>query len=214
MPVILKKNVLDSTVIGLWEITEDEAYFTQRLKLSEEEKIQLGAIKGHRRVHWLCSRHLLHLITNETLRTMCLKDEFGKPHLHNSNLSISFSHSDDLVAVAMSRHLVGIDIQKSVEKIVRIEHKFVNPEEEPLKNQQRIDHLHWIWGAKEAAFKAYGRKQVDFLSHMRFEYGDWPEFELSLQKPEEQAYHFYGKLEQWGEYHLVYLIDKAANSKK
>lgn len=208
MPVILKKNVLQSTVIGIWEITEDEAYFTHRLELTEEEKIQLSAIKGQRRVHWLCSRHLLHLITNEDSRTMCLKDGFGKPHLYQSELSISFSHSDDLVAVAMSRYLVGIDIQKSVEKIHRIKHKFVNGDEGAQKGQSEMEHLHWIWGAKEAAFKAYGRKQVDFLKHMHFEYDGSRHFRMTLQKPEERAYRFSGELEHWGDYHLVYLIEE------
>ncbi|MDX1685734.1 MAG: 4'-phosphopantetheinyl transferase superfamily protein [Saprospiraceae bacterium] len=211
MPVILKKNILHASVVGIWEIKEDESYFMDRIKLTEEEKVQLSAIKGKRRVHWLCSRHLLHLITNETRRRACLKDEFGKPHLHDSQLSISFSHSDDLVAVGMSRHLIGIDIQARVEKITRIRHKFVNEDELPGEDHDEITHLHWIWGAKEAAFKAYGRKQIDFLKNMKFKYDDEDSFHLSLSKPGERSFDFTGKLEQWGEYHFVYLIENSKN---
>lgn len=206
MPVIVKKNVLNATVLGIWEIQESEDYFLDRLVLSEEEKMQLSVIKGGRRLHWLCSRLMLHLMTNENERTPCLKDEFGKPHLHLSDLEISFSHSGDLVAVALSRHLVGIDIQLSVNKIHRIKHKFVRPEEVKWPSQSETEHLHWIWGAKEAAFKAYGRKQVDFLQHMQFSYTSEHAFNLELQKPEEEIYSFKGKIEQWGQYHLVYLI--------
>ena len=141
----------------------------------------------------------------------CLKDGYGKPHLSNSPFSISFSHSDDLVAVAMSRHLVGIDIQHEVEKITRIKHKFVNEDETPQEGQSEIDHLHKVWGAKESAFKAYGRKQVDFLKNMHFQYAKEGDFTLDLEKESERAYHFIGKTEQWGAYYLVYLIENETN---
>lgn len=211
MPVIVKKNILDATVVGIWEIREDEDYFLQKLQLTEEEKAQLSAIRGGRRLHWLCSRHLLHLITNEKERVPCLKDEFGKPYLPDSLLFISFSHSDDLVAVGISRHLVGVDIQHRVEKITRIKHKFVSEVELPKEDQQEVDHLHRVWGAKESAFKAYGRKQVDFLKHMHFKYTGNGDFNLDLVKESEREYHFEGKTEQWGDYFLVYLIEKESN---
>ncbi|MBQ2944417.1 MAG: 4'-phosphopantetheinyl transferase superfamily protein [Ruminococcus sp.] len=40
------------------------------------------------------------------------KDEKGKPHLENDELYFSISHSGEFVACAVSRHPVGIDIEK------------------------------------------------------------------------------------------------------
>ena len=111
---------------------------------------------------------MLHLLTREDQRRDCLKDQYGKPFLDGSNQFISFSHSEDLVAVAVSDVPVGIDIQLGVEKIARISHKFVNSEEASFANRDLLTNLHLIWGAKEAVFKAYGRKEVDFRKHMTF----------------------------------------------
>ena len=83
MPVILKKKALDSLQLGIWKITEEESYFLDRLDLTEREEEQLDVIKGQRRVHWLATRYLMHLMTDpSTPRIECIKDEYGKPHLH------------------------------------------------------------------------------------------------------------------------------------
>lgn len=207
MPVILKKTIQQNTIIGLWELHEDEAHFLERMTLSRDEAKQLAQIKGKRRLHWLCSRYLLHLMTEKTDRLACIKDQYGKPHLQESALQISFSHSEDLVSVAISDRLVGIDIQVRVDKIRRIRYKFINSEEDEFVDQAEIERLHVIWGAKEAAFKAYGRKQVDFKLHQTFIPISNRTFKLQFQKPNENGYEFIGAHEQWGDYTLVYLME-------
>jgi len=37
---------------------------------------------------------------------------------------------------------------------------------ESLIEKTRIEHLHVYWGAKEALYKAYGRKKIDFKEHL------------------------------------------------
>lgn len=207
MPVILKKTIKPNSIIGLWELQEDEAYFLDRMTLSEEEDEHLSRIKGKRRLHWLCSRYLLHLLTEKTDRLACIKDQYGKPQLKDSPLQISFSHSEDLVSVAISDKPIGIDIQIRVDKIQRIRYKFINSEEDKYVDEDEIDRLHVIWGAKESAFKAYGRKQVDFKLHQRFVPISDDTFELKFQKPNEDGHHFIGAHEQWGDYTLVYLME-------
>ena len=40
------------------------------------------------------------------------------------------------------------------------------PEMESLEASTRLEHLHVYWCAKEALYKAYGRRQLDFCQHI------------------------------------------------
>ena len=72
-----------------------------------------------------------------------------------------------MAAVIAAPKPVGIDIQQVVEKIERIAHKFMRPEETAsLQTATELEHLHVYWGAKEALYKAYGRKLLDFKKHI------------------------------------------------
>ena len=50
--------------------------------------------------------------------------------------------------------------------IARVER---NNELESLKEETRLEHLHVYWGAKEALYKAYGRRELDFRKHIHIE---------------------------------------------
>ncbi len=100
-------------------------------------------------------------------RGPCLKDEYGKPYLVDSDYHISMSHSEDKIAVIASPHLVGIDIQAIVDKITRIARRFCSDQELAfIPKDELILFLHFIWGAKECIYKAYGKRGVDFKNHM------------------------------------------------
>lgn len=167
MPLSLHKYLKPEGELGMWIIEEDEAYFLERLDFLEVEEAYFNELKGKRRIEWLAARWLLHLMSGREKRGACLKDEYGKPYLEGSFFDISISHSRDRVVVMAAPRLVGIDIQIVVEKIERIAHKFMRTEElESLQADTRLDHLHVYWGAKEALYKAYGRKQLDFRTHI------------------------------------------------
>ncbi len=170
MPLVSHRYLQPEGELGLWQIGESEAFFLDRISLHPLEAAQLAEIKGHRRVEWLASRWLLHEMSGRQLRAACLKDEFGKPHLEGSFYDISLSHSHELVAVIAAPRLVGVDIQYLVTKIERIAYKFMRPEEaESLESSSRIEHLHVYWGAKECLYKAYGRRSLDFKTHILIE---------------------------------------------
>ena len=109
--------------------------------------------------------------------------------------------------------LVGIDIQHIVSKIERIAHKYMRPEEtQSLRPETRLEHLHIYWGAKEALYKAYGRRQLDFKANILVD-----PFELEFEKGI-----FYGKVikddyqaffklhyEMFNNHVLVYGIEKS-----
>jgi len=211
MPLKIKKATLPKGEIGIWDISESEVFFRSLLDLSEEEFVFINKIKGRRKLEWLASRYLLHYMSGREERGMCLKDEFGKPYLKDSDHKISLSHSWNYAAVIASPHNVGIDIQRKVDKIKRIAHKFMSDQEfESIDNILQIEHLHVFWGAKEAIFKAYGRKELAFKEHIQiyaFKYDPLGgKFEAKLKKDEIQM-NFQGAYEIMDDHFLVYVIE-------
>lgn len=167
MSLILHRNIAPVGEIGIWQIEETEDFFADSLKLSLEEGAQLGAIRGKKRLEWLAARQLVHRMSGKEERSAFLKDEYGKPHLSDTALEVSISHSGNLAAAIMAPVTVGIDIQFPVEKITRIAGKFMSPRElASVSEAEKILHLHVFWGAKESLYKAWGRRGLDFCSHI------------------------------------------------
>ena len=170
MPLLSHRFLPQQGELGLWKIEEDEDFFLSKLALSKAELAQVDQIKGRGRLEWLSSRWLLHTMSGRATRGVCLKDEYGKPYLINSPFQISISHSWGVAAVMAAPYSIGLDIQKYVPKITRIAHKFMRDDEEASTEETtRIEHLHIYWGAKEALYKAYGRKKLDFKEHIHIE---------------------------------------------
>ncbi|MEO0340408.1 MAG: 4'-phosphopantetheinyl transferase superfamily protein [Bacteroidota bacterium] len=170
MPIFLQQHIEPQGEIGLWQIEESEEWFMERIDLHPNEQAQLDQIKGRKRTEWLAVRQLIHQMSGREKRGIFIKDEFGKPRLENSDWHISISHSRLLGAAIAAPQAVGIDIQKIVPKIERLIPKFMNKEEQAsLSEQERIVHAHIYWGAKEALYKAYGRRELDFCTHILVE---------------------------------------------
>lgn len=167
MPLIYHDTITPDGELGLWRITEPEDELAPALDLSPEEEEQLARMKGHRRIEWLAVRRLVHDMSGRFERMHFVKDKHGKPHLQHHDWHMSISHSRTICAAIVSPLPVGIDIQQIVPKIERIAHKFMRPEEmASLQPDTRLLHLHVYWGAKEALYKAYGRRQLDFREHI------------------------------------------------
>ena len=167
MPLQYHQHLEPTGEIGLWRITETELELYPTLDLNAEEERQLSKLRGHRRVEWLAARRLVHEMSGRLSRAHFTKDAFGKPHLQDSDWQISISHSRTVCAAIAGPVAVGIDIQRFVPKIERIAHKFMRvPELESLEAPTRLQHLHVYWCAKEALYKAYGRRQLDFCQHI------------------------------------------------
>ena len=175
MPILVHKSIEPAGEIGIWSLVESEEHFLHRMDLISEERKMLGAIRSRsRRREWLASRMLLHEMSGRKTRGPCLKDEYGKPFLESSDWHISMSHSAGLAAVIASPHLVGVDIQRFVEKIGRIKNKFLNQDElDSISTDEEVWHLHAYWGAKECLYKAYGRKELDYKQHILLSPFEW-----------------------------------------
>ena len=211
MPVLEHRYLSPDGELGLWQITEDEQFFLDKLLLYNHEKEQLNNIKGRRRIEWLAVRLLLHQMSGRDMRAPCLKDANGKPYLEGSFFDISISHSQNMAAVIAAPRLVGIDIQYIVQKIERIQHKFLNSSELESIATNKIEHLHVYWGAKECLYKAHGRRKLDFKKHIHiqpFAYSPEGAGCSGQVTTDTKSMHFKIHYEKIGEYIMVYATEE------
>lgn len=210
MGLLVKKTLENGSIIGIWRMEEDPAFFAQQLDLQPIELAELAKLKGRRPLEWLASRYLIHLMLvgrGHPDRLPVLKDAFGKPYIEGNPFHLSFSHSHELAAVILSDGPTGIDVQSFVPKIERLAQKFMRIEElASLEAETRLPHLHVYWGAKEALYKAYGRKQLDFRQHILvvpFQYQRAGNTHAQIKK-EEEVLDFEVCYEQFWDYVLVW----------
>ncbi len=177
MGLLLKKTLENETVICIWQVDEPADFFLQNLDLQSVEAEELAKLKGRRRLEWLASRYLVHdmlLSMGYEDRVPVLKDEFGKPHIWGNPFHLSFSHSHEMVAVILAKTATGIDVQFMVPKIEILAKRFMSTAElDSLRPESRLEHIHVYWGAKEALYKAHGRRELDFRSHIFIEPFDY-----------------------------------------
>jgi phosphopantetheinyl transferase (holo-ACP synthase) len=89
-----------------------------------------------------------------------------KPYLEGSSCHISISHSHDMLAILVSEaHSTGVDVELLREKVLNIRHKFLNAQELNFAGND-IERLTTLWAAKEAIFKAHGKKGVEFSANI------------------------------------------------
>jgi 4'-phosphopantetheinyl transferase len=162
MPLLEKIVGIGSVEVGIWHILEGELYFMERLRLSSAQKLDLDTFRGLRRVQWLAARYLFGLLVGADV--VIEKDVFGKPYVVNRpDLHVSFSHSDDIVCVAVSPRVIGVDVQRMLSKLIPIAWRIIRAEElAVVEKAHELAHLHVCWGAREALFKAHGIGRLDF----------------------------------------------------
>ncbi len=170
MPLTHQFYISSEICILVWRVTEMPAYFLKRLPpQNAAEQDLLARMQPKAQAERLASRYLLYLLKGKDYTFQ--KDLFGKPFLHNSlNIKvfeISLSHSHGRVAVMCAPQLCGIDIQKEDPRLTKLQSKFLSESERASLNaQHELSDLHIYWGAKEALYKAYGERGVDFKTQL------------------------------------------------
>jgi 4'-phosphopantetheinyl transferase len=155
--------------ILLWEINESPDFFRQRLTLPEAEARYIDSIKTERRrLQSFATRWLLQEQLGAVELAKLRRDEFGRPFLHESNWHVGFSHTGYLSGLAIAPTKVGLDVQKFDERIPKYARlRFSSPAELIFMiDESAFDHLHVMWGLKEAMYKACGLRGVHFTEHM------------------------------------------------
>ena len=177
----------------------------QRLGLLDLRKF--GADRGissGRECETLGTRFLVEKLLNGAPCNI-LYTQFRKPYLEGRNEKISVSHSHDRLAVLLNtREETGVDIELLREKVLNIRHKFLSESEQRFAGDH-IENLISLWAAKEAMYKAYGRKQLDFSRHLTVEPFKGDDLYGTLDTG--KVRHDYAmRRERLGEYILVYIL--------
>jgi len=98
------------------------------------------------------------------------KDEYGKPFFDSEDHEISITHAGEYAGfIQTEKRKCGIDMEEITERVRRIQSKFVREDEEGFLADD-LRGLFMIWCAKEAMYKYYGLKSLDFKQHMKLDY--------------------------------------------
>ncbi|WP_238785034.1 4'-phosphopantetheinyl transferase family protein [Blattabacterium cuenoti] len=187
-----------------------ETMFSEKLILSDKEKIFFLSLSEKRKREFLGIRYVLRYIG---IKMNIFYNEKKKPFFFPEEKYISLSHSFEKIAIAISYYKIGIDIEKlrKNNKIVKIKKKFIRDDESIFINPNyEEDYLHIIWGIKESLYKLEGGILYSFLDHYKVSpfcikkdscISCW----IIKKSYSKRFYAFYRKIE---EHYLVYIIDK------
>ncbi len=206
--IIPKKN----TQVYIWKITEsfDELH---TLFLTENSLNRLNGMRSelHQR-GFLSVRHLL----NEAGYTDAdlYYNGNGKPHLKDGK-HISITHSFTFSGIVISDDEIGIDIEKNREKIKIIAHKFTETERDFMVDENLVEQLTVIWGAKESLYKIYLYGGLSFIKNIpidAFTLNNTQTTGWIKAEDWDKKYHIF--FEQIEEFTLVYAYPYLENLKK
>jgi phosphopantetheinyl transferase len=170
MPLFLK-HIQDNYQWGVWKMDEcmEEllSVFPNQKREEYEQEIQ-HFVSIHRRLEWLSIRVLLYILLGKEKKIRY--HSTGKPYLSDYSYYISISHTHSYAAIILSSVAeVGIDIEQYGERIQRISHKFMHPDEQPsIYLNSNVWSLLLHWSAKEVMFKCcMDATFIDFRKHFR-----------------------------------------------
>lgn len=169
---MFQKEISSSAVIGIWEVTETKEELFSKLQWGIYDLDKYSSINNNQKsLEWLCSRVLIRVLLNTNDFIFLETDELGKPHLRNRQEKISISHSKNKAAVMIDTEKeCGIDIQKILEKTMNLIPKFMNDsEQKDFYEKPNLTTIHKYWCGKEAIYKAYGRRKIQFKENVHLE---------------------------------------------
>ena len=152
---------------ALWFISESEQ------ELAEVSGADCpGEIINHqKRLEWLAGRALMKTLVefNGLSYLGIRKDEYGKPFLNELPHQISLSHSYPYVAGQIDLlQAVGVDVEQPKEKLLKIAHRIMSPEELEDAGTNIIKHCVY-WCAKETLYKIHGKRGLHFSDQLNLE---------------------------------------------
>lgn len=166
MPLFFNKTVNNRLQLVVWELTESLEFFKDRVAYNEE---RLESIKvEEKKREYLAGKFVLEKAAE--LQGMkyigCQKDEHGKPFLVAGEYEISLTHTSDYIGVVFCEGSpVGIDIERPRDQIFRVLPRLYTPDELQAVGDDK-DKATVYWSAKEALYKLYGKRSVDFRKNL------------------------------------------------
>lgn len=208
---LLKTIIVDkNTKVLVWKITETLQEL-QGIFLTENSQNRVDRMRSEMHQKGFVSvRHLLKVLNYSD--SDLYYSENGKPHLKDDK-HISITHSFNFSSIIISNQCIGIDIEKNRDKIKRIAHKFVGNESSFLKDENLVEQLTVLWGAKESLYKIHPKGGLHFNEHLPIE-----AFDLKDQKTTGKIVHknwneiYDINFQQIEDFTLVYAIPQNTNS--
>lgn len=171
MGLLLKNEISKDCLMGIWEITEDLNELLSIHKFDDEDKKHFDNFTNkNRKLEWIATRILLKKLLSENKKIIYNKN--GKPFLSDNSYKISISHSKKLVILILSKtHDVGIDIENILsERINKVRSKFLSEKEiNSINLKNRTSQLYVYWCAKEALYKIFNEKNLNFKQNIFIE---------------------------------------------
>jgi phosphopantetheinyl transferase len=170
MPITKIEKINSNSFWCLWEITETVDQLLEKITLSEGGKREVEEISHPiKKRERLASRGCIQELVKQVGKPYegISKDEHDKPHLIGLPYHISISHCFPYAVAIIHKKLhVGIDIEKPVEKLGRIAHRFLN-DQEFLDCEGDMKKLCVYWSGKEAIYKLNGKVGLNFKKDIR-----------------------------------------------
>ncbi len=206
------KGVGKERLLGLYRIENTYDQLLEELNPDELDRELLDTYSNvQKKQEWLAARILLREVCRflgiEYMGTR--KDSNGKPFLQGHSYQISLSHSFPYVAVIADPHRdVGIDLEQPKEKLKKISSRYLDDRELSLCMDLNIDALCIFWCAKEALYKIYSKKGLNFRNEIHlYPEGDFPWNNILgvIDRNGEEG-HFPLRCEHGSDYIMVYNI--------
>lgn len=153
-------------ILLLQEMTEPVDRLINRVPEALTDQQFKKITSNKRQQEWLAIRALLQSAGCKA--DQLLYSEEGQPRIiHPEYSQISISHSDKLAGVLLHRYRkVGLDIENRNRNFIRVEKKYLSPEERSLA-ATIPDGYGLFWCIKEAVYKAAGIPGIFFAEQIR-----------------------------------------------
>lgn len=186
MPIFQEWTPQEHSLAAIWHIEEDEAFFLKNDAI-RSATADRNIKHSKRRLEHIAGRYLLQHLKDDFPLHQVANDLHDKPRLPGNAYYFSLSHSFPYVAAVIStKEECGIDIQIWKEGIHKIAHMFLSMEEQAICDNEN-GQFTLAWSCKEAAYKWYGRRGIDFIANLPIKKISTKNTKFSMQ---DSAQHF------------------------
>jgi 4'-phosphopantetheinyl transferase len=191
MPCIVNKNINPEIHLLVWQLTETVDELASNLVLSLNQKTFFDNIlHPQKKLEYLAGLNAINICAKKLGISFISieKDKDGKPFLKDCEWEISISHTVDFVGVVFRKtHAIGIDIEKPQDKMLKILNRIFSEKELELINNN-LEVASVFWSAKEALYKLYGKRKVDFIKNLEL-YWKGPELLGKIKMLDQKTEH-------------------------
>lgn len=156
----------------VWKLNETTEELMALVNLDENDIETLSNITHDaKKKEYLAGKNaIMHMCVLEKIPFEGIeKDENGKPFLKNLPYEMSLTHTVDYIGVVFSKTKpVGIDIEKPRNQIFKVLNRLCVASEISWVSED-LEKATILWSAKEALYKLYGKRKVDFKENLLLE---------------------------------------------